>query len=165
MPNQYVVPQFIDVEDKIIGPITVRQFLIMLGGVAFIAGAYQLLFKMANLVGAFVFTAIGVFLAVILFAFIKVNGRPFHLFLINLMQSVKTPHLRIWNNQFSLRIRYQAEPPKAPLLATKQPITLTKLARLSLLVDTGGAFHEDEDTRFWDSDPDTTPDEDVVKLK
>lgn len=165
MPNQYVVPQFIDVEDKIIGPITVRQFLTMLAGVAIIAGAYQLLFKMANLVGAFVFTAIGVFLAVILFAFIKVNGRPFHLFLINLMQSVKTPHLRIWNNQFSLRIHLPAEPPRALATATKQPITLTKLARLSLLVDTGGAFHEDEDTRFWDSDTGPTADDDVVKLK
>ncbi len=27
---QYVVPQFITVEDKILGPITVRQFLILL---------------------------------------------------------------------------------------------------------------------------------------
>ena len=37
--QQFVVPQFIDVEDKVIGPVTVRQFLILLvgGGVLFIA--------------------------------------------------------------------------------------------------------------------------------
>ena len=29
MRNQFVVPQFLDVEPKIIGPITLRQFLIM----------------------------------------------------------------------------------------------------------------------------------------
>ncbi|KKS92044.1 MAG: hypothetical protein UV69_C0039G0006, partial [Parcubacteria group bacterium GW2011_GWE2_43_12] len=30
--QQFVVPQFIDVEDKIIGPITVRQFIIIMVG-------------------------------------------------------------------------------------------------------------------------------------
>ena len=30
MPEKFVVPQFIDNEDKILGPITVRQFLILL---------------------------------------------------------------------------------------------------------------------------------------
>ncbi len=29
--QQFVVPQFIEVEDKIFGPITIRQFLILLG--------------------------------------------------------------------------------------------------------------------------------------
>ena len=31
--DRFVVPQFIDVEDKIFGPVTVRQFLILLGTV------------------------------------------------------------------------------------------------------------------------------------
>jgi hypothetical protein len=165
MPNQYVVPQFIDVEDKIIGPVTVRQFLTILVGVGLIAGAYQILFKMANLVGAFVFTAIGIVLLIIMFAFIRVNGRPFHLFLLNLLQSVKTPHLRIWNNEFSTQFRFPTEAKHAAAIPTKQTITQTKLARLALLVDTGGAFHEDEDTRFWDNDEDQAPGDDIVQLK
>ncbi len=39
--RQFTVPQFIDVEDKIIGPLTVRQFLIMLTGFAVIGVSYK----------------------------------------------------------------------------------------------------------------------------
>ena len=40
--NQFVAPQFIDVEDRIIGPITTRQFVMMIGGgiVIFIASRF-----------------------------------------------------------------------------------------------------------------------------
>ena len=41
--QQFTVPQFIDVEDKVIGPITVRQFIIMLAGFLAIAICYKLL--------------------------------------------------------------------------------------------------------------------------
>ena len=40
--EQFTVPQFIDVEDKVIGPITVRQFIILLFGGGFIFIAYRL---------------------------------------------------------------------------------------------------------------------------
>jgi len=43
--DQFVVPQFIDVEDKIFGPVTTRQFVILLiaGLIIFIA------FKLADI--------------------------------------------------------------------------------------------------------------------
>lgn len=152
MANQYIVPQFIDVEDKILGPISVRQFVIFLVGGGAIVGSYQLLYKMANQGAAFVFTAIGIFLGVILFAFIKINGRPFHIFFLNLLQSVKNPRMRIWNNVVTERLQYRREPPPPPPIPTKQPLQQTTLAKLSLLVDTGGAFHESEDDNFWGDD-------------
>ena len=40
--QQFTVPQFIDVEDKIIGPITVRQFIIMLSGFIIVAVFYKI---------------------------------------------------------------------------------------------------------------------------
>ena len=40
--QQFVIPQFIDVEDKIIGPITVRQFIIMLAGGGLVFISYKL---------------------------------------------------------------------------------------------------------------------------
>ena len=40
--QQFTVPQFIDVEDKIIGPITTRQFVIMLAGFTLIGISYKL---------------------------------------------------------------------------------------------------------------------------
>lgn len=40
---QFTVPQFIDVEDKIIGTITVRQFIILLVAAILIAVSYRVL--------------------------------------------------------------------------------------------------------------------------
>ncbi len=148
MPNQFVVPQFIDVEDKILGPISVRQFIIVLGGTGLVVGLYQLLYKLANQTGLFILSAFGVIVGVVLFAFVKVNSRPFHLFVLNVLQSVKNPHLRIWNNQVAETLQYRKEPPPPPPLPTKQPLTKTNLAKLALLVDTGGAYHEDEDLLY-----------------
>jgi len=156
MPNQFVVPQFIDVEDKILGPISVRQFIIVLGGMGLLVGAYQLLLKLANQLALFVISAFGILAAVLMFAFIKVNGRPFHLFVLNVLQSVKNPHLRIWNNQQGEVIQYRKEPPPPPPLPTKQSLTRTNLAKLALLVDTGGAYHEDNDSTYF-GQPITSP--------
>lgn len=152
MPNQFIVPQFIDVEDKILGPISVRQFIIFLVSGGLIVGAYQILYRLANQTIAFLFSAIGIFLFAILFAFIRVNGRPFHIFALSLLQSVKNPRMRLWNNVINERLQYRREPPPPPPLPKKQPLQETTLAKLALLVDTGGAFHEDEEESFWGTD-------------
>ncbi len=79
--QQFTVPQFIDVEDKIIGPVTTRQFIIMLSGALLIAVCYKLFdFSL------FVTVSILIILIFGTFAFIKVNGRPFHLFILNLFR-------------------------------------------------------------------------------
>ena len=52
--NQFVVPQFIDVEDKIIGPITTRQFIIMLAAILMDFVAFKLLTFIFFLVFLFV---------------------------------------------------------------------------------------------------------------
>ena len=40
--RQFTVPQFIDVEDKILGPITVRQFLLLVVGGLIIFAEFKL---------------------------------------------------------------------------------------------------------------------------
>lgn len=149
MPNQFIVPQFIDVEDKILGPISVRQFITILIGAGLIVGVYQIMYKLANQAGLFFFSSFGILVGVVAFAFIKVNGRPFHIFILSVLQSVKNPRLRIWNNEVAERLEYRKEPPPPTPIPTKHPLTQTKLAQLSLLVDTGGAYHEDEDEPIY----------------
>src|SRR6185503_20377239 len=138
MPNQFIVPQFIDVEDKILGPISVRQFVTILAGTVLMVLDYQLLFKAANQPGLFAFSGIGILMGVIAVAFIKVNGRPFHLFVLNVLQSLKNPRQRLWNNEITERLEYWKEPPPPTKVPSKHPMTATKLAKLALLVDTGG---------------------------
>lgn len=149
MPTQFVVPQFIAVEDKILGPITVRQFITILAGAGLIVVAYQILYKLANSAALFFTSALGILILTMMFAFFRVNGRPFHLFILNLLESVKNPAMRLWNNMAAERIQYRREPPPPAPPPTKAPLVQTNLARLAMLVDTGGAFHEDEDILYW----------------
>lgn len=74
----FQVPQFIDIEDKLLGPLTFKQFIYLLGG----GGATFVLFKLLPSVIAFLFAApiVGFSLAL---AFYKINDRPF----INIVES------------------------------------------------------------------------------
>ncbi len=69
---QFRVPQFIDVEDKIIGPLTLKQFAYILGagGFAFIIWTFISIKILAVIL---IIPLSGLFLS---FAFLKVNGRP-----------------------------------------------------------------------------------------
>ena len=96
--QQFVVPQFLDVESKIIGPLTVRQFITFLIG----AGMIFIVFKLASfwaaaIEGVLIFALTGVF------AFLKINGRPFHFFLLNMIQTLKRPTMKIWNKEISTK--------------------------------------------------------------
>lgn len=141
--QQFTIPQFIDVEDKIIGPITTRQFVIILGSLMVMAVFYKIFdFSL------FLVASIFVFLFMIAFAFVKINGRPFHFFVLNIVQTFKRAKIRIWNNSFG-KSQIVSEKTEEKV-AVKQIIpvkhyTTSRLAELSLIVDTGGAFESDED--------------------
>lgn len=142
--QQFVVPQFIDVEDKIIGPITTRQFIVLLAGFLIIAVSYKLFdFSLFVTFGLLVLVITGVF------AFLKINGRPFHYFVLNLFQTFKRPRLRVWHNGFSSAgddygIEERRFSPTAKVSPGKH-YTSSRLAELSLIVDTKGAYRGESD--------------------
>ena len=91
MPQQFTVPQFLDAEDKIFGPITMRQFIILLA--AFLTDA--ILYKLLPFV-AFLAVAIPLIVLAGIIAFVKINGMPFHFFILNLIQiRWKFPQIQI----------------------------------------------------------------------
>ena len=91
---QFQVPQFIEVEDKIFGPLTFKQFIYCLGGI----GAAYILWRILPLVVAAPLILIVGGLAAAL-AFFQYNGRPF----INAFESAfyyfLHSKLYLWNNQ------------------------------------------------------------------
>jgi len=91
---QFQVPQFIEVEDKIFGPLTFRQF-IYLGGSA---GLAYILFRVLPFFFAFPLIAGVVGLAVAL-AFFQFNGRPFIIAMENAFFYALHPRLYLWNNE------------------------------------------------------------------
>lgn len=69
---QFQVPQFIEVEDKIFGPLTIRQFIYLAGGAGF---SVLLYFSLPIYISIFLIPpVIGFSLAL---AFYKINNKPF----------------------------------------------------------------------------------------
>lgn len=141
--QNFVVPQFIDAEDKILAFITVRQFIIMLVDLLMVYLLNRLLTFGWFLLAALPLGGIG-----IVVAFVKINGQPFHFFLINLIATMKQPRARIWNknmNDADLQILLTKEE-AAPVVvsATKSFVTRSKLSEISLIVNTGGAYQGDD---------------------
>jgi len=144
--QMFTVPQFIDVEDKIIGPITTRQFIICLAGLAILVPAWKFLdFLSLVLVGLLDFTI------TFALAFIKINGRPFHYFILNVIQTFKKPRLRVWNHHNPLKDLLSAEEAAADEVPkvtrptkVKERLVSSHLKELALIVDTKGVYKGDE---------------------
>lgn len=139
--QQFVVPQFITVENKILGPIDTRQFVFLLVGMGLMFLEYKLLaFLQFAILGVLTMSVMG------LFAFVKVNGRPFHVFLTNIVQTFSRPHLRVWDSSWQLVIKTEEKGKKerirkkgAKRLPPKR-VGPSRLSDLSLIVDTGGVY-------------------------
>ena len=137
--DQFVVPQFIDVEDKIFGPVTTRQFVILLsaGLILFVV------FKLADLT-LFIFLAalIGGFALVL--AFVKINGQSFHYFLLNIVQTVRRPSRRVWYKSFTKNELVESiKSGKVEMVEAVKEIprmSYNRIRDLSLIVNTGGYY-------------------------
>jgi len=141
--QQFTVPQFIDVEDVIFGPITTRQFVIFLVAGLFLFIAYKI----------FTLLVFTICLAVIgggslILAFVKINGQSFHLFLLNFLKTMVKPPLRVWNKELSVRdlkfylnLEPVIAPPPKPV---KESLRQSKLSELSLVVNTGGMYRPED---------------------
>ncbi|PIS42234.1 MAG: hypothetical protein COT24_04630 [Candidatus Kerfeldbacteria bacterium CG08_land_8_20_14_0_20_40_16] len=143
---RFVVPQFIDVEDKIIGPLSVRQFVIFLVGF----GIIFILFKILSFI-SFLLAGLIVFGLTGIVAFAKVNGQLFHFFLINIIYTIKKPRLKVWKKeiiQVRAGLHHKEKLKTAKVVPLKKMVTSSKLAQLSLVVDTGGAYKEEEDVKM-----------------
>ncbi len=146
MQNRFIVPQFIDAEDKIWGPITVRQFIIVLSGGLLIALSY----KLSDF--ALFLTQTGlIVLFVVVFAFVKINGVNFHLFLLNVIQTIKRPKIRIWRKEYikveEFKIKGEGVVAEAPII-NKSLLPNKKLSELSLIIDTGGVYKGEMDANI-----------------
>ncbi|MCK5416187.1 PrgI family protein [Candidatus Parcubacteria bacterium] len=141
--QQFTVPQFIDVEDKILGPITTRQFLIMIGAVLFAAAVYKLTYF-----STFLAIVIPELIISAIFAFYKVDEMPFHYFVLNFIQTNKSPKTRVWNNSFgkdNVENSDAIENVKVEVINDDRTRTSSRLNELALMVDTQGVYKGEKD--------------------
>ncbi|NQV87932.1 MAG: PrgI family protein [Parcubacteria group bacterium] len=91
---RFQVPQFTEVEDKIVGPLTFKQFIYLAGGI----GICIALYKFLPLIIAIILI-IPIAILSIALAFYKVNNRPYILMLESMFQYYITKKLYIWKKE------------------------------------------------------------------
>ena len=91
---RFEVPQFIEIEDKIFGPFTWKQFVFLCGGV----GALAFTFLITPI---YIFALVGLPLAGLAFllAFYPVNNRPFSVFLESIFTFYKSNRVYHWRKK------------------------------------------------------------------
>ena len=131
---QFKVPQNIDLQDKIIGPLTLSQFFYLLfGGLIIYILFNKLVLNGLSLVFFFLAIPIGIFSMAM--AFFKVQDRPFPSFFMAFIKYLQQPRARVWRH-------YQAEAkPAAPKVdakktdVTKKEFDNVKVSELATLLD------------------------------
>lgn len=96
---QFQIPQFIEEEDKLFGPLTFKQFLYVAGG----AGAIFIVYALISWkwLAFLIIVPIGVVSA--LLAFKPVNNRPFELLLESAFRFITKDKLYLWRKENSLK--------------------------------------------------------------
>lgn len=128
---QFRVPQFIDVEDKLFGPLTFKQFVYLAGGI----GIIYILYKILPFFIAILFIIpIGIITG--LLTFYKVNGKPFIFYLQAGMNYIFSKKLFIWKQRLSKPEDEDAREDVGPALTKIVPMaTASKLKDLAWSLD------------------------------
>jgi hypothetical protein len=92
---QFQVPQFLDVEDKVIGPLTIKQFLYLAGG----AGLGYLTYKIIPWFTIAVIPALGFFILGGMLAFYKHNNKPFIFLVESAFNYSQSSRLYVWRRR------------------------------------------------------------------
>jgi len=122
---RFQVPQFIEMEDKIFGPLTIKQFIYIAGG----AGLSFIIFRFSP----FIIISIPLILIILAFsfalAFYQINNKPLIYILQSAFGYVVSPKLYLWKQK-------DKSPEKAAVvqdsIAGQSPIYVPKLSQSKL---------------------------------
>ncbi len=127
---EYQVPQFIDVEDKIFGPLTIKQFIYVAGGGGLIA---ILVLTLPLFFAIILAIPVGALAAAL--AFFKMNGKPF----IEVLESGLTyfvgGRLYLWKKERHEAPVVVAPSASAEPMAPKKELSRRKLEELAWSLD------------------------------
>jgi len=129
----YNVPQFIDTEDKIVGPLTAKQL-----GWLFCASVFLLVFWNLLDFSAFIIVAILVVAIFGAFAFYRPNGQTFLKFLISIVFFGVRPKIYVWKRDNPLKVNVKkitVKKPEAGEKIRKKALSQDKIQELSNLLD------------------------------
>lgn len=147
MPASYKIPQNVDMEDKIFGPFTLKQFLYLLAAALVTFVSFNVFYAAA--VGIFWLIVVFTWVVAAAFVFIRPYDQSFSKFIFSFIWFSTKPQRRTWKRLPSLgRLNVHEGPVRkaAPAAATPSADEVrSRLQRLAHVVDTRG----------WDAGADT----------
>lgn len=136
---QYKVPQKIDMEDKIIGPLTLKQFLYLMGG-------GMITYVLLESVSTFFFVIFGLPIAVIslFLAFVKIQDQPFAKFILSAAVYLVNPKERCWFKDYHAE-KFSSELEVKDKVKAEKKIELKQVKKSQL-----EALAQQLDSKTWD---------------
>lgn len=131
---QYSVPQFVEVEDKIIGPLTLKQFFIMLAGAGIILFFYRLI---GNLF-FFLLVAIPVGGITLVLTFASFNGRSIVSLAGSVVNFFTEPRSFVFRREVTVAkkaLKVSSETKKESAQALTENERLSRLKKLTYILD------------------------------
>ena len=131
---RFKVPQNIDIEDRILGPLTMVQFIYaVIGG-----GICYVIYSVIPAPFSYILIS-PIALFVVCLIFVKINERPFLLFLISILEYNATPKQRIWHhgNEPDIGVEiYQSKVQTGPTIQPKN-ISREQIINIAKKLDSG----------------------------
>jgi len=124
------IPQFIDKEDKIVGPFTAKQMGWMFGGATVLLVLWTLLDTAGFLVAAVPVCAITAALA-----FYSPNGQPLISFIFSSFGFLLSPKVYIWRRVAEKEIKKTIEKKSIEIIHTQKDVSQNKMEEISKLLD------------------------------
>ena len=132
---QYSVPQFIDIEDKIVGPLTGKQTLYLIIG----GGFLMLIFSFFEF-GFFILSFVVVAPITLAFAFWKPKGMTVARWIINIIMFHTSDHLYIGRREpEGIKIK-RAQTKKVQAVSEKK-VSKSRIGELAWLLDTSSSIN------------------------
>ncbi len=149
MPIEPVkIPQNVQVEDKLIGPITLKQVIICLvgGGTSFVL--WNIFQKMGNANFVFVIIALVPFIISAAFAFVKVHGLSLLKIILLMVEKNQKPFVRSYGPRAGITINVKTffHTQEHDKTSTTSGVGVDKFQKLSSLLDEGNPLDEEKDS-------------------
>jgi hypothetical protein len=124
------VPQYIDVEDKIAGPLTAKQLLWMIG----MGAALMILWGIFD-TGAFFTAAVPTVCLFTALAFYRPYNQPLIMFIGNALMFLVRPKVYVWSRPTKVIRQTRTKESEIRSTATHKVITADEVNRLAQIVD------------------------------
>ena len=134
--GQYTVPQNVEAEDHILGPLTFRQFIYMMIGLGWVIITFALFRK---LIAAFIVIGVPPTILFMLLAFFRRDGQDFEHLLVAVVGFFAAPRQRLWIKEETIETFHITPTAKQAEITQRNPqLVISELEKLAVLIDSRG---------------------------